>query len=145
MRTQDAAGCVIFDRNMQVLLVHQTYGHKKWALPGGVVEAGEAPWETAVRECTEEIGVTIEDPVLCGVYFLPHRHAHVFVFRIVGNPFIPKPDGAEIDQAGYFPLDRLPQPMSNFTAQPIKDAARFADQVVLAKQHVDDYKVELGS
>lgn len=142
MRTHDAAGCVIFDKDMRVLLVRQTYGNKKWAMPGGIIETGEASWDAAVRECMEEIGVTISHPVLCGVYFLPHRHAHVFEFRVTGPPLTVKPDGKEIDRAEYFALDQLPKPMSSFTIQRIQDAAALSSQVALRNQHIDDYKVE---
>ncbi|MEU9035047.1 NUDIX hydrolase [Streptomyces sp. NPDC048352] len=30
-----------------------------WQWPGGVAEAGERPWETAVRECREETGLRV--------------------------------------------------------------------------------------
>jgi 8-oxo-dGTP pyrophosphatase MutT (NUDIX family) len=70
-RTVDAAGCVIFDEAGKVLLVHQTYGAMKWALPGGIVEKGEAVWETAVRECKEEIGIEVTDLILSGLFFIP--------------------------------------------------------------------------
>lgn len=35
--------------------------------PGGHVEPGESFVESAIREVWEETGLTIEDPVLCGV------------------------------------------------------------------------------
>ncbi|WP_157744207.1 NUDIX hydrolase [Halopenitus persicus] len=39
-----------------------------WNLPGGRVEAGEDPRETAAREFTEEVGVDVELTGLVGVY-----------------------------------------------------------------------------
>src|SRR6188768_1998011 len=49
----------VLDPNARkVLLVH----HDKtglWLFPGGHVEDGEAPWDTAVREVLEETGVHI--------------------------------------------------------------------------------------
>lgn len=29
-----------------------------WNLPGGISEPGESPYDTAIRECTEEAGIT---------------------------------------------------------------------------------------
>ena len=44
------AACAIFDGRGRILLVHHTYGRLNWELPGGIVEAGEAPDEAARRE-----------------------------------------------------------------------------------------------
>ncbi|MGW2563871.1 NUDIX domain-containing protein [Streptomyces sp. NPDC001514] len=33
-----------------------------WQLPGGVMDAGETPWETAVRETREETGIVLTGP-----------------------------------------------------------------------------------
>lgn len=42
-----------------------------WTLPGGHVEPGESFVHSAIREVEEETGLTIEDPVLCGVTQFP--------------------------------------------------------------------------
>ena len=52
------AFAVIFDAEANVLLCHRT-DRDAWNLPGGKVEAGEAPWEAAVREVHEEIGLRV--------------------------------------------------------------------------------------
>src|SRR6267378_7972806 len=52
------AFAVIFDAEANVLLCHRT-DRDAWNLPGGKVEAGEAPWEAAVREVHEEIGLHV--------------------------------------------------------------------------------------
>jgi len=41
-----------------------------WQLVGGTMEPGERPWQTAVRECQEETGITLTGP--------PHLLATVF-------------------------------------------------------------------
>ncbi|SFT05951.1 8-oxo-dGTP diphosphatase [Paenibacillus sp. BC26] len=97
-RTSDATGCTIFDEFGRILLVHHTYGKKKWAIPGGVVESGESSWEAAVRECREEIKIEVTDLSLSGVYFLSHRDAYVFIFRANEFSGIPTPDGKEINE-----------------------------------------------
>jgi ADP-ribose pyrophosphatase YjhB (NUDIX family) len=142
-RTVDAAGCTIFDERGRILLVHQTYGKNKWALPGGVVENGESAWQAAIRECREEIGIGIEvtDLTLSGLYFLSHRNAYVYIFLANTYEGIMQPDGAEIDKLAYFDLNELPNPMSNFTVQRIRDAAAFTNKVFLREQHVNDYVI----
>ena len=138
--TKDFTGCVISDGHGRVLLVHHTYGNKEWTLPGGVVEDGEPAWEAMKRECREEIGVEIEGS-LAAVYFMAHRNAYGFVFRATSMSGLPAPDGEEIDGIGYFGLEQLPSPMSNFTIQRIEDVLQSEDTVHLRTQHISDYRV----
>lgn len=139
----DAAGGVIVDQQGKILLVHQTYGEKKWNLPGGTRERGEAPWETVVRECKEEINVTIQpaDCVLSGLYYWPHRDAYHFTFLIRNWTGVPKPDNVEIDQVAFFPIYQLPSPISNFTIQRIQHALQMKTSTFFGKQNLADYQL----
>jgi ADP-ribose pyrophosphatase len=74
---------------------------KKWGLPGGQQLEGESAWDTAIRECPEEIGLNIE-PSLTGLYFLSHRNACVHVFKTERCSGAPVPDGAEVEEARFF-------------------------------------------
>ena len=139
----DASGAVILDHSKKVLLVHQTYGDRKWTLPGGQREKEESPWQTVIRECKEEIGINIQlsDISLTGIYYLPHREAYQFVFRVHQWTGVPKPDENEIDQIGYFSVDQLPSPMSNFTIQRIQDALQQRKETIMREHHLKDYQL----
>lgn len=50
-----AAG-ILFVKKNTILMVNTSY-KTHWDIPGGVMEDGETPVETAVRECKEELGV----------------------------------------------------------------------------------------
>lgn len=55
------AGCIIYDENGDVLMLHRkTQKRTQWEIPGGGVEAGEEPDAAAIRELQEELGVTVQ-------------------------------------------------------------------------------------
>ncbi|MFC3450902.1 NUDIX domain-containing protein [Amycolatopsis speibonae] len=56
-RKRAAAGVLLRDDRSRVLLVETTY-KPEWEIPGGAVEAEEAPWTTATRELHEELGIS---------------------------------------------------------------------------------------
>jgi ADP-ribose pyrophosphatase YjhB (NUDIX family) len=105
-------------REGRVLLVRHTYV-SGWHLPGGGVEAGETAAEALAREVEEEGAVRlIGPPLLHGLFFnrraSPRDHVLVYVaqdFEILGAR---APDH-EIAEAGFFPLDALPEAVSQAT------------------------------
>jgi len=132
------AACTLFDANGRVLLVRHTYGRLNWELPGGGSDPGESPDETAIREVREETGLDVEIERLTGVYYeaepraageqVPLLH---FVFRVRGvGDRQPAPSSPEIGDIGWWALDALPTPISDFTERRIRDAVRERDAVV---------------
>lgn len=55
-----SAGVIFYTKDNKVLLAHAT-GQKHWDIPKGQPEEGEDFIDTAIRECKEEIGFSIED------------------------------------------------------------------------------------
>jgi ADP-ribose pyrophosphatase YjhB (NUDIX family) len=126
-RMATGAACAVFDQSGRVLLVRHTYGRKNWELPGGVGESGESPDETARRELFEETGVRADIDRLTGVYFEPsHDFGPMlhFVFSVLWQDGLaPVPSSDEIADVGYWAIDDLPRPISDFTQRRISDAA----------------------
>ena len=120
------AASAIFDGRGRVLLVKHTYGHFNWEIPGGISLPGEPPLDGARREVREETNLTLEGGDFSGVYYEPGHDfgpGMHFVFRFswdgVSEPAAQPP---EISALGWFGLDELPAPMSDFTEQRIRDA-----------------------
>ncbi|MFJ1596570.1 GNAT family N-acetyltransferase [Streptomyces sp. NPDC088261] len=70
-----AFACFYFtDEDDRPLQLHSVYSPAHpWQLVGGTMDPGERPWQTAVRECQEETGITPAGPprLLATVYGLP--------------------------------------------------------------------------
>ncbi|TQI73370.1 ADP-ribose pyrophosphatase YjhB (NUDIX family) [Bosea sp. AK1] len=103
-------GVVLNDRG-EVFLIRHTYV-PGWHFPGGGVEVGETAELSLERELSEEAGIApIERPVLHGLFFnrrISRRdHVAVYVLRRFRVERVKQPD-REIAEAGFFPLDRLP-------------------------------------
>ena len=54
------AGIVFNDDAGRTLLVRPDYRTDTWEIPGGAMDPGEHPWETARREASEEVGLDRE-------------------------------------------------------------------------------------
>jgi NAD+ diphosphatase len=79
-------------------------------LPGGGIERGEAPVQTAVREAKEESGVNIVHPVYVGQksYTNQYKRVIVFYFTAEADDTELVIDGQEIIDAGWFTIGALP-------------------------------------
>ena len=123
--------CALFDDDGRVLLVRHTYGRLNWELPGGGAEPGESPDETAIREVREEIGLEVAIDRMTGVYYEVgprpgHDHGPILHVVFLVHPTSDSSPVAmppEIDAVGWWPLDALPTPISDFTERRIRDAA----------------------
>jgi 8-oxo-dGTP diphosphatase len=71
-RKRVSAHVLFRDGEGRILLVDPTY-KPEWDLPGGMVEANEPPFEAAVREVREELGLDLEPiGLLCVDWVPPH-------------------------------------------------------------------------
>lgn len=93
-------------RDGAILLGHRM-DRDLWVFPGGGVDTGEAPWDAAVREAAEEVGVQASVVRLLGVTWQPPANQLIFDFlcNAVGEP---KPCLKETDDVGWFPITDLP-------------------------------------
>jgi 8-oxo-dGTP pyrophosphatase MutT (NUDIX family) len=107
---------VLFDDDGRVLL-HQRADDGRWCAPGGILEPGEQPAQTVVREVWEETGVKAEVERLVSVVAAkPFTYPNgdrvqmldlTFRCRAVGGS--PGAVGDESLDAGWFAPDALPE------------------------------------
>lgn len=53
------SNCIVEREDGAILLVRQVY-RRRWGLPGGLLEKGEAPAQALLREVEEEVGLQVE-------------------------------------------------------------------------------------
>jgi ADP-ribose pyrophosphatase YjhB (NUDIX family) len=100
------------------LLLTQRADSGIWLYPVGWADVGYSPSEVAMKEVLEETGIEVEpvsliavlDGLRLGFAHLP-LYSLVFHCRMVGGELAGHP--LETRQVGFFPRDRLPQPLAN--------------------------------
>ncbi|HTW06309.1 MAG TPA: NUDIX domain-containing protein [Acidimicrobiales bacterium] len=101
----------VVGRRGTVLLVHRKLGI--WVQPGGHVDAGEAPWEAALREGNEETGLALQHPpggpclVHVDVHPAAAGHVHLDLRYLLECPddADPAPQEGESANVRWFGLD----------------------------------------
>jgi ADP-ribose pyrophosphatase YjhB (NUDIX family) len=80
----DAAICVVFDADGDVLTISRPEPPHEQSIPGGLVDPGETPDQAAARELFEECGVEVHDVQQVGIVRSPTDGRRVFVFVASG-------------------------------------------------------------
>jgi 8-oxo-dGTP pyrophosphatase MutT (NUDIX family) len=117
---------VITNNEGRVLLLKQTYGDKRWGLPGGGVEPGETIHQAIKRECYEELGLDIIISAFTGLYYHKSFNAQVGIFKCE------LPDGFDISLSSehseykWFDIAEL----GDVQRLRVQDSIEFSGQIV---------------
>jgi ADP-ribose pyrophosphatase YjhB (NUDIX family) len=103
-------GAVVRDGRLLMVRRASRHGRGNWQLPGGFIEPDETIEQAVVREVLEETGVTARVEAVLGLRSRcdPDSGNGIYVVLLLhptgGEP---KPDGCEVDHAGYFTLEQI--------------------------------------
>jgi 8-oxo-dGTP diphosphatase len=125
-----AAAAIFTDAGGRVLLVKPNY-RDHWALPGGILEHGEAPHDGCAREVLEELGLDIKPgPFLAVGWTAPDgdRPNPIVHFVFDGGVLPDNPDirlqAEELDDYRFVPPADLDQYVPGFMTARIQVALR---------------------
>ena len=106
------SSAVLVEQEGQVLLVKRRVepAQGSWCLPGGFIELGERPQQTAVRECQEESGFAVEITRLIDVFYYENYRGSglliIYKGKVIGGAAQP---GDDAEAVGFFGPDELPE------------------------------------
>jgi ADP-ribose pyrophosphatase YjhB (NUDIX family) len=111
-----AVGCgiIAFNDRDEILMIQRPTG--KWWFPTGFSDVGYSAAETVVKEAMEETGLRVEPLRLMALIdsrktgdAWRHIYAIYFYCRLIGGE--PRRHPLEVKDMGFFPLDKLPEPL----------------------------------
>ena len=117
VREQVSAGGVVFrgEKDRLEVVIVSVGGQNRWQLPKGLVDAGEKPEITAVREAREEAGVdseVVQHLETIEYWFAGldggervrfHKHVHFYLLRYLAGDT--RDHDWEVNEARWVPFD----------------------------------------
>lgn len=80
-----ASAAVLIENSAGELLIVKAHYKSHWGVPGGIIDAGETPLEAALREVSEEVGLTLQPTDLTfhavALRYSQEAMLYQFVFR----------------------------------------------------------------
>ena len=102
----DRSAVIIIDEDKILLLRRIKKGKEYYAVPGGTIEEGEKPEETAVREIKEETNLDIElGEVFCKVNDFWHNGVYFLAKKFSGELKLGGPELQRINRDNQYYLE----------------------------------------
>ena len=114
---------MLFNGAGEIILIRNSYGRSDlFVLPGGGVRPWEGPGPAARREVREELGCEVERLAPVSIHYSAAEGKrdtiHLFTALVSGRP---REDRFEVEEALFFPLDSLPENLSEATRRRIEE------------------------
>jgi 8-oxo-dGTP diphosphatase len=148
-RAKDPATLVFVFRGEEVLLIDKKtgLGRGKINAPGGKVHAGETPEAAAIRECREELHITVRNLEYCGQHrfqFVDGYSIHVWVYRtrdFDGVPTETREAAPLWTPIGQIPFEAMWEDDRYWVPMMIR-GERFQTRWIFDGDHMLDYSIE---
>lgn len=105
----EGSTAIIFNDDLDQILLLKRRDTPVWTLVGGGIEPGESPEETVTREVEEETGLRVKIVRKVANYHPTHpltRRSHLFQCAVIGGKI---QLGEEAKEIAFFPIDELPK------------------------------------
>jgi ADP-ribose pyrophosphatase YjhB (NUDIX family) len=126
--TAVGVGAIVFNDRDEILMMKRPSG--RWWYPTGFCDVGISPAENVAKEVREELGLIVRPTRLIGIVdslkvpaVSRHIYSLLFECAIEGGELAPNP--LEALEAGFFPLQALPEPLHGLDRKWIKLAKEF--------------------
>lgn len=148
-QAKDPATLVFVFRGDEILLINKKTGLGKGKVngPGGKVDPGETPEQAAIRECKEELDITVSNLEYCGEHrfqFVDGYSIHVWVYRTREFEGVPietreaEPLWTSLDQ---IPYDRMWED-DKFWLPMMIEGRRFQSRWIFDGDRMVDYELK---
>jgi 8-oxo-dGTP pyrophosphatase MutT (NUDIX family) len=136
VREQVSAGGVVFrgEKDQLEVVIVSVGGRNRWQLPKGMVDAGEKPEITAVREAREEAGVdseVVQHLETIEYWFAGldggervrfHKHVHFYLLRYLAGDT--RDHDWEVNEARWVPIDDATRQLTFDSERRVTERAR---------------------
>jgi 8-oxo-dGTP diphosphatase len=136
VREQVSAGGVVFrgEKDRLEVVIVSVGGKNRWQLPKGLVDAGEKPEITAVREAREEAGVdseVVQHLETIEYWFAGldggervrfHKHVHFYLLRYLAGDT--REHDWEVNEARWVPIDDATRQLTFDSERRVTERAR---------------------
>jgi 8-oxo-dGTP diphosphatase len=84
---RNRAGIILIEENRLALIERHRTGRHYFAFPGGGIDEGESPQQTAVREAEEELGIRVEVIQKVVEVIFNGKTQHYFLVKKINGEF----------------------------------------------------------
>jgi 8-oxo-dGTP diphosphatase len=84
---RNRAGIILIEENKLALIERHRAGRHYFAFPGGGIDEGESPQQTAVREAQEELGIRVEIIQKVAEVIFNGKTQHYFLVKKINGEF----------------------------------------------------------
>lgn len=120
-KTPAAVAVIVWGGRVLVIKRRIPDGSLVWQFPGGKIETGEFPEQSAVREVREETGLSVRAVMPLGDRIHPLTGRHIYYVACEVRGVVGRTDPREVEDFGWFGLKELAEHIPDGVWEPVQD------------------------